>query len=346
MKIAYGVSGEGLGHATRSAAVVAFLERKGHEVILFSSGRSHEYLNKRFKSVKAIQNIPLKYEKGKVALLASTMLILRTNLIKSIPTIRKLKKQFREEKIDIVISDYEFYTTIGAKVCGLPLISANNISLPFRSKVKEPKGQFISRVFTRITERLATFKADQYIIPTYARGQAKKNVKLTDIVVRPQFRKIKPTKGEHLVIYQTTATNTSLLLALKKTDEKCFIYGYGSRKKQGNLTFEGFDEKKFIKHLKSAKAVILGGGHSSISEALYLKKPILCVPVAKQYEQMLNGFMIKEKGFGSTTIEVDEKVIREFCSQLDIYQKNLDQLEIDPEQFEREVLLAAQQLVL
>ena len=47
MRILYGVVGEGMGHAMRSAVVLEHLVSRGHEVAIFVSGRAAEYLSAR-----------------------------------------------------------------------------------------------------------------------------------------------------------------------------------------------------------------------------------------------------------------------------------------------------------
>lgn len=52
-----------------------------------------------------------------------------------------------------------------------------------------------------------------------------------------------------------------------------------ARKNDGNLQFKNFNEDEFYRDLASCRAVITNGGFSLMTEALYLQKPILSVPV-------------------------------------------------------------------
>ena len=63
---------------------------------------------------------------------------------------------------------------------------------------------------------------------------------------------------------------------------------------------------------------------STLSEAIYLKKPILCVPLKGQVEQELNAFYLEEKGFGLSTEKIDSKTIKKFIENLNFYRKNLE----------------------
>ena len=64
MKIIYGVSGEGYGHATRAKEIIKHLQRRGHEVLVIAYGQSYEALHKDFNTHK-IQGIHLQFnQKG------------------------------------------------------------------------------------------------------------------------------------------------------------------------------------------------------------------------------------------------------------------------------------------
>ena len=53
------------------------------------------------------------------------------------------------------------------------------------------------------------------------------------------------------------------------------------------VELKSFSEIEFIQYFSTAKAVIANGGFSFISEAVFLKKPICCVPIKNQFEQFI-----------------------------------------------------------
>src|ERR1700729_3793632 len=61
MKILYGVTGEGMGHATRSKVVCEHLVASGHEVKIVVSGRAHAFLAKTFRDVVEIKGLTIRY---------------------------------------------------------------------------------------------------------------------------------------------------------------------------------------------------------------------------------------------------------------------------------------------
>ena len=66
----------------------------------------------------------------------------------------------------------------------------------------------------------------------------------------------------------------------------------------GALVFRPFSETVFLDDLRSARAVIAGGGFSLLSECVYLHKPVLSIPVEGQFEQVLNARYLEKLGYG------------------------------------------------
>jgi uncharacterized protein (TIGR00661 family) len=90
MEILYGVVGEGMGHATRSAVVLDHLLSRGHEIKVVVSGKAHAFLKTRFSgrpgfAIEEIHGITLRYFGNKVDRTGS----LFWNLINSPKAVRK-----------------------------------------------------------------------------------------------------------------------------------------------------------------------------------------------------------------------------------------------------------------
>jgi uncharacterized protein (TIGR00661 family) len=84
----------------------------------------------------------------------------------------------------------------------------------------------------------------------------------------------------------------------------------------GNLTFRPFSEKGFIDDLRTARAVVAGGGYTLMSEAVYLHKPMLSLPVQGQFEQVLNALYLEQLGYGMYAKALDGPVLSEFLARV------------------------------
>ena len=163
--------------------------------------------------------------------------------------------------------------------------------------------------------------AFHYLITTFFYPQLRKErTTLLPSILRPEILAAKSEPGEHLLVYQTSTTNTALLEGLKAGGLPCRIYGTRRDLKEpvveGNLTFKPFSEKGFIEDLRTARAVVAGGGFTLMSEAVYLHKPLLTVPVVGQFEQEINALYLEQLGYGMYAKSLDGAVLGEFLKRV------------------------------
>ena len=91
----------------------------------------------------------------------------------------------------------------------------------------------------------------------------------------------------------------------------------------GPLTFRPFSEDGFLHDLASAKAVIATAGFTLISEAFYLRKPYLALPMNGQFEQQLNGFQLEKLGYGVNMKKLRREKIGDFLYRLVEFEQRL-----------------------
>lgn len=328
-----------MGHATRSDSVIAHLIASGDEVHVFTSNRAYEFLSSKYDHVHKIKGFELAYKDDSLLAGTSAIDIVRGLPKNLIPTILFMLERFIEIKPEIVITDHETFTALLGRILSIPVIYAGNIAILDRTRIDEGVlAQRYPKLLVRTTSRLSSFRATNYVIPTFFYPETKaSNVILTDPVVREHYTTLEPVRGDHLFVYHTTSTNESLIGALKKTGIECRIYGYGEREKDGNLIFNAFDEERFAHDLASAKAAVLGGGFTTMSEAIYLKKPIYSVPLKNHFEQLVNANELEKRTFGEWHKEPDAKSIFDFTLKIPLYEHYLERYTMDPRSFERTV---------
>ena len=139
----------------------------------------------------------------------------------------------------------------------------------------------------------------------------------------------KRTHEDHLLVYQTGEGYQALLDALTKTGIECRIYGarrgITEDQREGNLVFRAFSEAGFVDDMASARGVIAGGGFTTMGEAVYLRKPMLSVPLGLQFEQVMNARYLELEGFGMMAENLDDPAtVPSFVARLDEYAKNLE----------------------
>ncbi|HYU15287.1 MAG TPA: MJ1255/VC2487 family glycosyltransferase [Candidatus Acidoferrum sp.] len=307
MRILYGVVGEGMGHAMRSRVVLEHLVARGHEVEIMASGRASAFLARRFEGVNEIHGLHMISEDNRVRLgrtLWSNVLAGITGVPKNIRAYFELIDGFKPE---VVISDFESWTHLYAKVHDRPIYSIDNMQVINRCLhapeiLEGVRTDFeISRAFVK--SKLPA--CDWYLITAFFRAPIRKErTSLYPPILRPEVLAARPTRGEHLLVYQTGASYDGLIDLLRETGLECRIYGMRRNIEadliDGNLVFRPFSEQTFIDDLASCRAVIASAGFTLMGEAVYLHKPMLAFPLQRQFEQIVNGRYLEREGFGMT----------------------------------------------
>jgi uncharacterized protein (TIGR00661 family) len=330
MRILYGVVGEGMGHATRSRVVLEHLT-KHHDVHIVVSGRARDYLAKRFENVHNIWGFTLNYEGNSVKKWQSVLQNLKGAVTGWPQNVKKYFELVDEFKPDAVISDFESFSYMFARNHFIPCISVDNMQIINRCK-HEPELLAGHENEFELTKSLVKAKlpgAYHYLITTFFYPPVRKErTTLVPSILRPEILAAKSEPGEHLLVYQTMTSNTALIEELRRSGIECRIYGYKrditSDVREGNLIFKPFSEAGFIDDLRTARGVVGGGGYTLMSEAVYLKKPMLSVPIGGQFEQVLNALYLQKLNYGMYAKTLDGPVLGEFLEKVDGCAKSLE----------------------
>jgi len=324
MKVLYGVVGEGMGHAMRSRVILEHLVSQEHDVEIMASGRAVDFLAKRFAGVNHIHGLHMIYEENRVRpvkTLWSNVLTGATGLPKNIAAYFELITSFRPQA---VISDFESWTYLYAKTHRLPILSIDNMQIINRCTLPKEivEGHAAEFQFTKTFIKGKLPWCDAYFITSFFRPPTRKEkTGLFPPILRPEILSAKRRKGEHLLVYTTGEGNDTFATTLAKTGIESRIYGMRRDLKEevveGNLRFQPFSEDKFIDDLASSRAVIAGGGFTLMGEAVYLQKPMLAVPLARQFEQVLNARYLECEGFGRAADTLDDpKTVLDFIEAI------------------------------
>ncbi|HEU4405017.1 MAG TPA: glycosyltransferase family protein [Polyangiaceae bacterium] len=313
MRILYGVVGEGMGHAMRSRVVLEHLVAQGHELSIMASGRAVDFLRARFENVERIHGLHMIYEENRVRL-GST---LWSNALKGVAGVPEnvaayfeLIKGFRPEA---VVSDFESWSYLFAKAHRLPVFSVDNMQIINRC-AHPPEVLEGARADFELAKAFVKGKlpfCDHYLITTFFYPPLRKErTSLHPPILRPEILAASPSRGGHLLVYQTGEGYGGLAEALRKTGLECRVYGMrrGIKEEQaeGNLRYRPFSETGFIDDLASCRAVIAGGGFTLMGECVYLHKPMLAVPLAGQFEQAMNARYLEREGYGRASEDVND----------------------------------------
>ena len=326
MRVLYGVNGEGMGHATRSYVVIQSLLEE-HEVRVVASGQAFRFLGDKLPRVEEILGPSFAMEEGEIQRWAT----IRQNLMapRELPdTVKHWMGMVDEWLPEVVITDFEPLAGVYARSSRIPLVCVDNVHMVDRCRHdkeivgKERDDYLMAKAVTRaMVPTAGDYVVLTFFYPPIARGRTT----LVPPIVRPEIVAATPARGDHLLVY--SSGEHELMEALEKTGLPCRVYGMrggpAEETVEGNIEFRPRSNEGFIEDLRTARAIVTGGGFSLLSEAVYLGKPALSVPLHGQFEQVMNARYLARERFGMYASQVTSEVLEEFLGRLDEYDESL-----------------------
>jgi uncharacterized protein (TIGR00661 family) len=248
-----------------------------------------------------------------------------------------------ERKPDVVISDFESWAYLYGKTHGLPVLSIDNMQVIHRCTLPAEirSGHEVAFQLTKAFIKAKLPGCAAYYITAFFRPPPRKpDTYVFPPILRPEILAAKPGRGDHLLVYQSGSKE--LETALARTGIECRIYnmrpGLKEEQRDGKLRFMPFSEKGFIDDLATCRGVIAAGGFTLMGEAVYLHKPMLSVPLAGQFEQILNARYLDLLGYGMHAEDLaDATVVPAFLERLPNCERKLADYQQDGN---REILAA------
>ena len=331
MRILYGVNGEGMGHATRSRVVIDHLLNE-HDVRVVASGAAFKYLRDKLPAVDEIFGPSFAMQDGQIRRWATV----RENLTKvghQLPhTVREWHARVQEWCPQVVITDFEPLAAVYAREARSPLIAIDNINMLDRCRhdaeiIEGARSDF--HVAKAVTAAMVN-GANEYVVTTFFHPPVSRaRTTLVPPIVRPEVEAAKPERGDHLVVY--FGGDPALLEALRASGIPCRVYGMrggpAEDEQDGNLEFRPRSNDGFVEDLRTSRGVVTGGGFSLLSEAVYMGKPVLAIPLRGQFEQLLNARYLEREGYGLCAQEVTQETVGRFIEGLDGFERALGSYE-------------------
>ncbi len=314
-RILYGVSGEGSGHSSRAMEIGRHLLAEGHQLKMVTYDRGLKALAGEFDCF-AIEGLHIVSDDNRVRPLKTVW----NNLRRAPRAVRRLvalRRMIREFQPDVVLTDFEPTSAWLAWFFDLPLISLDNQHRMRYMSYESPPGLSWSRRITETIIKLMIPAPDAALATTYFFGEPRNDrTFLFPPILRREVLECRPYQGGHHLVY-VTSEFTSLLGLLRQFPEHRFIvYGSSQQGEDANLTFRPFSVDGFLRDLESCQSVIATAGFTLISEALYLGKPYLALPMQGQFEQQLNAFCLEQLGYGMSAAPAGVRQLARFFDNL------------------------------
>ena len=283
MKILYAIQGTGNGHVSRAVDVAPALEKHG-EVDYFISGAQSDidfpyHITHRSKG--------LSFYFGKRGGINYTRTLFKNSALRLYKEIR----DFPIEKYDLIINDFEPISAWAAKVKKKKCIALSHQSALLTDQFPKPDKQDL--VGKAILENYAP--ADRH----YGFHFQSHADNIHTPVIRKAVREARVENMGHYTVYLPAYSDSKIMKVLsqvKGAEWQVFSKHSKIPYDQGKIKIEPVDNEKFIKSITTSAGVLCGAGFETPSEALFLGKKLLVIPMKDQYEQKCNAAALKSMG--------------------------------------------------
>ncbi len=318
-KIVYGVAGEGSGHSSRAREMIHYLEQSGHAVKVVSYDRGFAHLKDEFDvfETEGLHIASIDNRVSKVKTFTENL----QRLPRGHRKLHALRNDiFKTFKPDCVITDFEPMTAYLAHHYDLPLISIDNqhriryMTFPCPARMQKERRMTISII------RAMVPRPDVSLVTTFFFGQAKnKHTFFYPPILREEVLSRKPTDGQHVLVYLTSGFESYLRLLRAFNRENFRVYGYERDEQDGHIGYKPYSKEGFLNDLASCKAVMATAGFTLMTEAFYLRKPYLALPMRGQFEQELNAFLLARLNYGINLRRIRSEAVGNFLYRLPEY---------------------------
>ena len=283
MKILYAIQGTGNGHISRASAILPLLRKKAKVDILISGTQADVLpdgeITYRLHGLSFIFGT-----KGGVDILETY----RSNKLK---TFWKEVKSLPVENYDLVINDFEPVSAWACQLKSVPCLGLSHQAAVLHRHAPKPAhkdllGQAILRHYAPVHTSYG-FHFEQYhrhIFPP---------------VIRSEIRAIAPVNGGHYTVYLPAFSDAKLLKMLSlftNTSWQVFSKHSSTTRQVKNVNLQPISNAAFVLSLATCEGLLCGAGFESPSEALFLGKKLMVLPMKGQYEQQCNAASLKKMG--------------------------------------------------
>jgi uncharacterized protein (TIGR00661 family) len=311
MKILYAVQGTGNGHITRAIELIPHFQKYGEVDILVSG-------------IQADLEIPLKVKyrfnglsfvfgkNGGVDVWKTYWKMKSLKLLKEI-------KNLPIQNYDLIISDFEPVSAWAALKNNRVCIGLSNQMATLHPLAPMPKkidvlGKMVLLHYAPVTYAYGFhFKAlDQHIFTP---------------IIRKEVREHSILNLGHYTVYLPSYSDEKIIKNLRRFPSIPFqVFSKHSKKRyvKDNIEISPIEKDKFLASMASSAGVICNAGFGTTSEALYMGKKLLVIPMKTQFEQHCNAAMLK-----SMEVTVIKKMNKKNSEKLGLWFKTGDEIKVD-----------------
>ena len=283
MRILYAFQGTGNGHQTRAKEFIPLFRKYAQVDVLVSGGEPDKVfdfpVNHRFKGVGFRFG-----NRGGIDLMQSFRDLDSMGFLREI-------KQAPIHGYDLVINDFEPVTAWACRRTQIPVVGMSH-----QAAVVHPQTPKPSRIDWFGMQVLQRFAPVDISIGFHFKAYTPE---IFTPVIRQAVRQLEPSDGPHVTVYLPAYGEARIIQTLRKLPQQhweVFSAKCASPYQIDNVHVLPIHPDRFIESMAASSGVICGAGFETPSEALYLGKPLLAVPMRGQFEQQCNAVALRQMG--------------------------------------------------
>lgn len=283
MRILYGVQGTGHGHISRAKVIIPLLREVANVDVLISGYNFNLELDGKVAFKK--RGISLSYDnKGAVDILETALALKPVRFIQDIQSIPI-------KEYDFVISDFEPVSSWAAQSAKIPCVGlSHQVAFLSDRAPRPPKKSLVAegviKHFAPCDEAIGThyLRYDDFIEPP---------------ILRPLIKELNPKLGGHVTVYLPAFDHQTLVTFFNQIPEvkwEIFSPTCDLMYEKSNVKVNPVGNESFLNSFENALGLLCSAGFEGPSEAMFLGKKLLVIPIKNQYEQICNAVALEKLG--------------------------------------------------
>lgn len=290
-------------------AIAAELRQRGHAVTFCGGGTAQRILEEEGERVIPVPALRQVIEANRIqygkTLCCNGKILLRMPAI-----LDRLTEAFRDLQSDLLITDFELFSSRAAQRIGLPTVSFNHQQVVTEMDYDLPVRCWPAAALAAATIRwVAPADPEQVLLTSFFFAPLKHPARTTLVppIIRPAVQRRTPSSGDHVLVYYNHPDGASHVIdTLQQVDASFIMYCSDppdTARRHANVQVKSPSLSGFLDDLTTSNAVICTAGFTLISEALYLNKPLLVAPNQGIFEQTLNALFLEREGLGRAVLD-------------------------------------------
>ncbi|MEM1116909.1 MAG: glycosyltransferase family protein [Bacteroidota bacterium] len=319
LRVLFVVQGEGRGHMTQALALGEMLRARGHEVVRCVAGASRRrdvpaFFRRRVGCpVETVESPSFVASASGAIRPVATLLRTLRRARRYGPSLDRLEAVLDAAEPDVVVNFYE--GLMGAfgllRVSDVPVVAVGHqfmARLPgYPHLPRQPMQRTAMEAYTRLVGagaavRLALSFYDAPDAPEHG-------IRVVPPLLRRSLFALadRPSDGSILVYLMEPALLSPLAdWSARRPDVRLHVFTDAApHDVSPALTVHGLSGTAFLERMAVARGVVCTAGFESVSEAMWLGKPALMVPVPNHYEQRCNAVDAASVGAGIAASVLD-----------------------------------------